>query len=419
MTAAPDLGDELLSRERLAGYDPEMLHLATVLVVGAGALGQNLVVDLALSGVGELRIVDADRFELHNRTRSPLFPTPTDRRRLGDGKARVVAAKALPLMTAPEPRVRHAGAWVQELGAGAFLGVDVVASCVDNPAARAYLADMTRWLGLSLVEGGFDGPATALSWFPACDPDDADPAPCWRCSNPEEEGTFSCAFYAGRAEIEGVIPALQTAAGGLAALQSEAIAQALHGRLEPVGRQHFDVRSGAARRVRLARDPRCPGRHETIDEPPSPLAIGADATVEDLLAAVKAVGDGAHPLAPPAGDVEIALPHTLVVTAPCVGCGQLARPKPPAPEWRWRRGPRCAPCGGTFARDDQVGLAAAEVVTSVAAPPPDALARLRCRELGLAPLSLVEARCGARDLVVRLSGDLDEIFAQAASPPDP
>lgn len=415
MTTARASGDELLSRERPAGYDPEALHPATVLVVGAGALGQNLVVMLALIGVGELRIVDADRFEAHNRTRSPLFPKPAERHRLGDGKARVVAAKALELMTAPDRRVRYADAWVQQLGAGAFLGVDVVASCVDNPAARAYLTDMTRWLGLPLVEGGFDGPATSLSWFPACDPEDADRAPCWRCSNAEEEGTFSCAFYAGRAEIDGVIPALQTAAGGLAALQSEAVAQALHGRLEPAGRQHLDVRSGAARRVRLARDPRCPGRHRTINEPPSPLPVGADARLGDLLAAIEALSDGAKSPAPPVGTVEVSLPHPLVVTAPCVGCGQLARPEPPAPEWRWRRAPRCTPCGGPFPPDDRAALAASEVVTSVTAPPPAALARVRCRDIGLPPLSLVEARHGERDLVVGLSGDLGEIFAEADS----
>ena len=62
------------SRERLAGYDPERINNSTVLIVGAGALGQNTALDLALSGIGEMRIVDRDRFEEHNRTRSPALP---------------------------------------------------------------------------------------------------------------------------------------------------------------------------------------------------------------------------------------------------------------------------------------------------------------------------------------------------------
>ena len=64
---------ELFSRERLAGYDPELLARSVALIVGAGALGQNTAQNLALAGIGEIRIVDKDQFEPHNRTRSPAY----------------------------------------------------------------------------------------------------------------------------------------------------------------------------------------------------------------------------------------------------------------------------------------------------------------------------------------------------------
>ncbi|MBI4541213.1 MAG: ThiF family adenylyltransferase [Gemmatimonadetes bacterium] len=47
---------------------------SVALVPGAGALGQNVIQNLALSGIGESRVADNDVFEDHNRTRSPAFP---------------------------------------------------------------------------------------------------------------------------------------------------------------------------------------------------------------------------------------------------------------------------------------------------------------------------------------------------------
>jgi len=85
---------DLDSRSRLAGYDPQRLLSARLLIVGAGAIGQNLALDLALSGVGEIWIVDFDEFEPHNATRSPLFPTPAESARWGRMKAPAVARKA-------------------------------------------------------------------------------------------------------------------------------------------------------------------------------------------------------------------------------------------------------------------------------------------------------------------------------------
>src|SRR5712691_13493222 len=79
---------EIHSRSRLAGYDPEKLAAARVTVVGLGALGQNVLQTLALSGVGEFLLIDFDSFEDHNATRSPFFPTAAELESLGNRKAR-------------------------------------------------------------------------------------------------------------------------------------------------------------------------------------------------------------------------------------------------------------------------------------------------------------------------------------------
>ncbi len=154
---------DLQSRARLAGYDPDRLD-AVVLVVGMGASGQNTALNLALAGIRELRVVDADRFEQHSRTRSPLFPPGA-----GDGvpKATATAAALARVATHPDALVRFADARIEELGAAIFDEVDVVVSCVDAKRARAYLADRCSALGLPLVEAGFQGAEVNLAVFPA------------------------------------------------------------------------------------------------------------------------------------------------------------------------------------------------------------------------------------------------------------
>lgn len=44
-----ELNGKVFSRERLAGYDPELMSRSTVLIVGAGALGQNTALNLAVA----------------------------------------------------------------------------------------------------------------------------------------------------------------------------------------------------------------------------------------------------------------------------------------------------------------------------------------------------------------------------------
>lgn len=248
MTAATATTDRF-ARERLAGYDPAVMQGATVLVAGAGALAQNLLVNLALSGVGELRIVDFDMFEDHNAPRSPLYPTHAERASLGMRKAPVVATKAHALMRAPHARARFAVSRIQALGAGAMEGVDVVAACVDNPDARAYLGDLCRLTGLTLVEGGFDGSAVSMSVFPASEPGAEASDPCYRCGNASVVGTFSCQRYAASTIEAGGIPAIQSAAATLGGLQAEAIIQALHGVHAGHRRVNLDVRTGRHERT--------------------------------------------------------------------------------------------------------------------------------------------------------------------------
>ncbi|HYG08527.1 MAG TPA: ThiF family adenylyltransferase [Pyrinomonadaceae bacterium] len=399
--------DELFSRERLVGYDPELLGASAALVVGAGALGQNTAQNLALAGLGEIRIIDRDTFEEHNRTRSPAYPLPEERDLYGMEKARAVALKLRRIMTAPRPTMRYAHEWVQGLGDGAFEGASVVVSCVDSPLARAYLSDKSRQRGLPFVEGGFEGANVTLTSFPGVKGEEAWTTPCWRCSHQDIRGTFSCRFYAARAEAAGVIPAMQNAAAVLAGLQAEAAILSLHPD-SPTTREarafDLNIRTGQSRIVMLSKDPRCPGAHHSHESDPEPLRATADSTAGQLLEELtERLGETARVI------FERRVFAGLVWRAPCTRCRRQADVR--APEWRWRISPRCDECGGDFPL--VLGdTAAAPILYRELTPRsnPEVLAT-SCQQIGLPPLSLVRAS-GVEGVTTlfQLAGSLQEIY---------
>src|SRR4051794_1656562 len=119
--------DDRYTRLRLIPWwRQERLAASKVLVVGAGALGNEAIKNLALLGVGTVYVIDLDTVESSNLSRSVLF-------RQHDGgrpKALVAAERSRELN--PEltviPIYRDV---ISDVGLGLFADVDLVIGCLD------------------------------------------------------------------------------------------------------------------------------------------------------------------------------------------------------------------------------------------------------------------------------------------------
>lgn len=137
----------------LSWFKKDKVKNACVLVVGAGALGNEVVKDLALFGVGHIYVVDFDRIELSNLTRSVLF-------REEDAyshsyKAEIVAKRAMEI----NPQIKvipFVGNLFSEVGFGVYRMVDVVIGCLDSRIARYQLNRLCMRAGKSWVDGSIE-----------------------------------------------------------------------------------------------------------------------------------------------------------------------------------------------------------------------------------------------------------------------
>ncbi|HEY8669164.1 MAG TPA: ThiF family adenylyltransferase, partial [Tepidisphaeraceae bacterium] len=112
-------------------WDQKKLAAAKVLVIGAGALGNEIVKNLALLGVGNVLIADMDRIENSNLSRSVLYRAQDN----GRPKAEVAAEAARDIY--PAIKAHHFnGNVVYDLGLGVFRWADVVIGGLDNREAR-------------------------------------------------------------------------------------------------------------------------------------------------------------------------------------------------------------------------------------------------------------------------------------------
>ena len=121
------------------------------MVVGCGAVGNEVLKNLVLMGAKHITVVDFDRVEPHNLSRSVLF----QREDVGAWKADVAARRLTEMNPELEVRVIK-GDIAFDVGLGLVRKMNVVIGCVDNRWARYCINRLCLRAGIPWVDGGID-----------------------------------------------------------------------------------------------------------------------------------------------------------------------------------------------------------------------------------------------------------------------
>jgi adenylyltransferase/sulfurtransferase len=212
------------SRFELIGWwDQSKLAKARVLVIGIGALGNELLKNLALLGVGNVFIADLDRVENSNLSRSVLF-RESDR-----GRAKVDAAAPRASEIYPGMRIQtFQGNVVYDLGLGVYRWADIILAGLDNREARVAINQSAARMGKAWIDGAIERlDGVARVFHPAT-------GPCYECTMNETdwkmlEARRSCALLT-RAELEsGKVPTTPTTSSVIAGIQAQEAVKWIHG----------------------------------------------------------------------------------------------------------------------------------------------------------------------------------------------
>ena len=137
----------------LSWFKKEKVKNARVLVAGAGALGNEVVKNLALFGIGQIYVVDFDRIEISNLTRSVLFREEDAYNH--SYKSEIVAKRAMEI----NPQIKVVpivGNLFSEVGFGIYNSVDVIIGCLDSRIARYLLNRLAMRAGKTWIDGSIE-----------------------------------------------------------------------------------------------------------------------------------------------------------------------------------------------------------------------------------------------------------------------
>lgn len=161
----------------LSWFKKDRVKKARVLVAGCGALGNEVVKNLALFGVGHIYVVDFDKIELSNLTRSVLFREEDAYNHAY--KAEIVAKRASEINPQIEV-IPIVGNLFSDVGFGLYRSVDVVIGCLDSRIARYQLNRLCMRAGKSWIDGSIENLTGALKeYVPGRN--------CYECSLSREE----------------------------------------------------------------------------------------------------------------------------------------------------------------------------------------------------------------------------------------
>jgi len=221
---APEAEDDRYSRLRLIPWwDQEKIRATNVLVVGAGALGNEILKNLALLGFIRVVVIDLDHIELSNLSRSILFRA-TD---VGRSKADAVASAYRDVL--PEATVVPMVANVmRDVGLGLFAWADMILGGLDNREARLWINRAAWKTNRPWIDGAIEGINGVARVFLPGQP------PCYECTLGETDWAIldkrmSCNLLLHEPNPQGRVPTTPTISSIIAGIEVQEAVKVLHG----------------------------------------------------------------------------------------------------------------------------------------------------------------------------------------------
>ncbi len=386
--------DRLGTFDFISWWERERVQAAKVLVVGAGALGNEVIKNLALMGVGHLYVIDFDRVEAANLSRSVLFKESDG----GRSKAEVAAARAREIN--PALKVQYAdGDVTAQLGLGVIRRMDVVVGCLDNREARLAVNRFCYWMNKPWVDGAIQELLGLVRTFVPGE------GACFECTLTEQARRdlslrYSCPLLARENVLLGKVPTTPTIASIIGAMQSQEALKLLHKLpVQPGKVMHFNGMTNEMHTSAYRIRDDCES-HWVYGEVTELPARAGTTTLEEVLRIARSdLGPGA----------AIELDQELILSLDCPQCRTSERVLRPLSEVTYEAG-HCPACGTLR----QVNL------THRISGEEDFLER-SLSSVGVPPLHILRAHNGREFRFYELTGDLEEAlhFRHFQGPPGP
>jgi len=194
-------------------WNQDTVRSARALVVGTGAVGNEVAKNLAMMGVAAIVVVDRDIVEIANLTRSIFFKTSDH----GKPKATVIAERIREFNPDVEVFPLN-GELDQMVGLGLVRRMNLIFSCVDNRLARRSLNRLCEKTERPWVDGAMEDLFGQVSVY------DPKSGICYECGLSESDlqmmsQVTSCRAIAFRHIASGKVPTTSTLGSILGAVE--------------------------------------------------------------------------------------------------------------------------------------------------------------------------------------------------------
>jgi adenylyltransferase/sulfurtransferase len=378
----PDLRkDRLGTFEFISWWEREKVQQAKVLIIGAGALGNEVIKNLALMGVGHIFIVDFDNIEAANLSRSVLFREVDNRR----SKAEVAAARAKSIN--PDVHVQYLnGDVTTAIGLGVFRRMDAIVGCLDNREARLAVNRFCYWMNKPWVDGAIQELLGLMRVFKPGE------GACYECTLTEQalrdlSMRYSCQLLARQNILLGKVPTTPTIASIIGGMESQEALKLIHDMpVEPGKVTHFNGLVNEMHTTAYVPREECES-HWTYGKITELPARAERASLADLLKIARAdLG----------ADAMIELDQELITSLECPKCHTVEEVLKPLSDVTFEAG-HCPTCGT---------LREAQFTHTITGE--EKFLHRSLASVGVPPLHVLRANNGVEYRFYELTGDLPE-----------